>query len=367
MIVCGAGVFGTATARQLAIDGWDVTLVEPVAAGHVRAGSGGESRLMRCSHGDDAWHTRSARRALDLWREIDPALVVEAGVAWFARREDGWEAASEATLRELGIPCERVDPLTLFPAVRDDDLAFTLFEPEAGILRARDATRTLAVQAVAAGARIVHATARPDGACVVAGEEVLEADHVVWACGAWLQALFGDLLSLRITQQDVLFFGAGAAWATPGVPGWVDYDGAFYGLGDLDGRGVKLSPDVEGPPIDVEAADRFVLPEHVAAARAYLTQRFPGLERAPLVGTRVCQYEITPDTRFVIAPHPEHPSVWLMGGGSGHGFKHGPALAERMSGWLTGAGAPDPRFALGARASSSALRTAGEASATPRS
>jgi sarcosine oxidase len=371
VIVCGAGAFGAATARQLARDGWAVTLVEPVAAGHVRAGSGGESRLIRCSHGADAWHARSARRALDLWRGIDPALVVEAGVAWFAHREDGWEASSEATLRGLGIPCERVDPATLFPSVRTDDLAFTLFEPEAGVLRARDATRTLAVQAVAAGARVVHAVARPDGARVIAGDEVLEADHVVWACGAWLPQLFGDLLSLRITQQDVLFFGAGAEWTTPAVPGWVDYDGAAYGLGDLDGRGVKVSPDVEGPPLDVEAADRFVLPANLAAAREYVGTRFPALAGAPLVGTRVCQYEVTPDTRFVIAPHPEHPSVWLMGGGSGHGFKHAPVLAERMGAWLTGADAPEPMFALGARAADIALRTAGEAasapSATPRS
>jgi sarcosine oxidase len=367
VIVCGAGVFGAATARHLAREGWDVTLVEPVAAGHVRAGSGGESRLIRCSHGADSWHARSVRRALELWREVDPALVVEAGVAWFARRPDGWEADSERTLRELGIPCERVDPATLFPSARDDDLAFTLFEPEAGILRARDATRTLAVQAVAAGARVVNAAARPDGERVRAGDEVLEADHVVWACGAWLQKLFGDVLSLRITQQDVTFFGAGAEWATPGVPGWVDYDGAFYGVGDHDGRGVKVCPDIEGPPIDVDAADRLVLPERVEAARGYLAHRFPALESAPLVGTRVCQYEITPDTRFVIAPHPEHASVWLMGGGSGHGFKHGPALAERMSAWLTGADAPEPMFALGDRAANSGLRTAGEASATPRS
>jgi sarcosine oxidase len=362
VIVCGAGVFGAATARQLARSGWDVTLVEPVAPGHVRAGSGGESRLIRCSHGADAWHARSARRALELWREIDPALVAEAGVAWFARREDGWEAASEATLRELGIECERAEAAALFPSVRTDDLAFTLLEPDAGLLRARQATQTLAAQAVAAGARIVHATARPDGARVVAGDAVLEADHVVWACGAWLPALFGELLSLRITQQDVLFFGAGAGWATPGVPGWVDYDGAFYGCGDLDGRGVKISPDVEGPHIDPGAADRVVRPESIASARAYVAHRFPALAGAPLIGTRVCQYEITPDTRFVIAPHPGHPSVWVLGGGSGHGFKHGPALAERMEAWLTGIEPPEPMFALGDRSADIGLRTAGEAS-----
>ena len=69
----------------------------------------------------------------------------------------------------------------------------------------------------------------------------------MWACGAWLPALFADLVDLRITQQDVFYFGASAAWRTPGVPTWVDYDAAAYGVGDVDGRGVKVCSDREGP------------------------------------------------------------------------------------------------------------------------
>src|SRR4051794_21461569 len=143
IVVVGAGVFGAALARRCTMTGWDVTLVERVAPGHVRAGSGGESRLIRAAHGGDAWHARSSRRALELWLELDPGLVAQAGVVWLARRADGWEAASEATLRALGIPCERVEPAELFPSFGGDDLAFALLEPEAGILRARDATRAL--------------------------------------------------------------------------------------------------------------------------------------------------------------------------------------------------------------------------------
>jgi sarcosine oxidase len=367
LVVVGAGVFGASLARHCARAGWAVTLVERVAPGHVRAGSGGESRLIRCAHGADAWHARSARRALDLWREIDPALVAEAGVVWFARREEGWEADSERVLRSLGIACERVDAAGLFPSVATRDLAFALLEPDAGVLRARDATRVLAAQAVEAGAELVLEEARPSGAEVaLAGGRVLEADHAVWACGAWLPALFPGVVHLRITHQDVFFFGADAAWRTPGVPGWVDYDGAAYGLGDLDGRGVKVSPDVEGPEIDAESAPRVALAEHERLARAYLAHRFPALAGAPLVGTRTCQYELTPDTGFVIAPHPEHAGrVWLLGGGSGHGFKHGPALAERVEGWLTGAQPPDPRFALGPRHPDRGLRTAGGAPRPP--
>ena len=84
------------------------------------------------------------------------------------------------------------------------------------------------------------------------------------------------------------------------------------------------------------------------------------LADAPLVGHRACQYELTADTHFLIAPHPEHDGrVWLMGGASGHGFKHGPALAERMEAWLTEAEPPEPRFALGERVRDVSLRTAG--------
>ena len=131
---------------------------------------------------------------------------------------------------------------------------------------------------------------------------MLEADHVVWACGAWLPALFGDLLSLRITQQDVLFFGAGAEWATPDVPGWVDYDGAFYGLGDLDGRGVKVAPDVEGPPIDVEAADRFVVPEHLALGARLPAAALPGAGRMRRWSARACASTRSRRTRASSSP-----------------------------------------------------------------
>jgi sarcosine oxidase len=228
------------------------------------------------------------------------------------------------------------------------------------VLRARDATRALAAQAVDAGAELVLARARPDGAAVVLDDgRRLEADRVVWACGAWLPPLFGDLIALRITQQDVFYFGADASWRTPGVPTWVDYDAAAYGVGDVDGRGVKVCSDVEGPPFDVDG-DRVPLPAHEARARELLARRFPALTGAPLIGTRVCHYELTADTRFLVAPHPEHDGrVWLLGGGSGHGFKHGPALAEQVERWLAGDEPPDPRFALGPRTADRALRTAG--------
>jgi len=351
-VVVGAGVLGSALADRLARSEWSVTHVEQYAPGHVRSGSGDESRLIRSAHGADATHARMSRRALELWKELDPRLVSESGVAWLARRPDGWEADAERVLTSLGIPNERVDPAELFPSVRTDDLAFTLLEPEAGLLRARDGVRALADRAVAAGAERVAAVATPrdDGARVLLDDgRVLEADHVIWACGGWMAGLFGDVLDLRITHQDVYYFGAPGRWAAPGVPGWVDFDGAVYGMGDLDGRGFKVGPDQEGPAIASLDAERRADPVLERVAREYLGHRFPDLADAPLVGTRVCQYEMTSDERFVVAPHPARADgrVWLLGGGSGHAFKHGPALAERLERWILASEPAEPMFGLG--------------------
>src|SRR6185295_6398593 len=122
-----------------------------------------------------------------------------------------------------------------------------------------------------------------------------------------------------------------------------------YGTRDIDGLGVKAAPDFDGPPLGPDEELPAATAEGEALARAFLAERFPRLAAGRLAGAKTCRYELTPDAHFVAAPHPEHPSVWLLGGGSGHGFKHGPALAERMSAWLTGDDAPEPRFALGER------------------
>jgi glycine/D-amino acid oxidase-like deaminating enzyme len=365
-VIVGAGTFGASLAWWLARAGRRVTLVDQFEPGDRRATSGGETRLIRCSHGDDADYPAMARRARTLWRELEAEsgadLLVECGVAWFAHGEDGWEAASQRTMVAQGIPAVRLDVAAaarMFPSLRGDDLAFVLLEPEAGVLRAQRAVRALAAQAAAYGARIVRGRATPDGGAAVLDDGTrLEGDVVVWACGGWLTRLFAGLVSLHVTRQELLFLDGGEAWRASGVPAWVDYDHAMYGTADLDGLGVKAALDVEGPPLDPDA-DLDDTPTTEPAVRAYLRRRFPDLEPAPLVEARACRYELTPDSHFLAASHPAHERVWLVGGGSGHGFKHGPAMAERLAAALRG-GAPLPdRFSLGERAPARSLRTAG--------
>ena len=137
-------MFGAALADRLIARGWEVTLVEQFEPGDPRSESGGETRLLRWSHGADGFYAESAWRARSVWREL--GVLEEVGAIWFARREDGWESESERVLRAHGIPVERLDPAAtaeLFPSLATDDLAFGLLEPAAGVLRAGDGVRAL--------------------------------------------------------------------------------------------------------------------------------------------------------------------------------------------------------------------------------
>jgi glycine/D-amino acid oxidase-like deaminating enzyme len=314
-------------------------------------------------------YTASARRARTLWRELEAEsgeeLLIECGLAWFAHREDGCEAQSSATMAAQEIPHALLPPeegVRMFPSFDPSGLAFILHEPEAGVLRAQRAVRALARQAAAHGATVVRARATPERDRVRLDDgRTLEADVVVWACGAWLGPLFAEHVAIRSTRQELFFFDGGPAWRAPDVPAYVDFDHAIYGTRDIDGLGVKAAPDFDGPPLDPDAELPPATAEREALARAFLATRFPALADAPLAGSKTCRYELSPDGHFVAAPHPEHPSVWLLGGGSGHGFKHGPALAERVAAALAG-GPPLPeRFALGGRGPAGTLRTAGAA------
>ena len=349
VVVVGAGVFGSSTARELSRRGWEVTLVEQYAPGNVLSGSGGDTRLLRFSHGESEWYTLSARRALELWRDLENEsglrLFEPVGVAWFSSGPGDFTEKSEATLSRLGIAAERLTPeeaKRLYPSLGGDDLRSVLFEPEAGVLNARAATRALAASLRVETGRLSPA-APP------------EADAVVWACGSWLPKLFPGLVEQKISRRDVFFFGVDGSWS--GTPGFCDYNGPYYGHGELNGLGMKIAPDGARPEVDPDELERLPDAAMEARAREYAARRFPSLAGAPIVGARVCQYDLTVDTHFLVAPHPAHDGWWLVGGGSGHGFKHGPALAEYVADCVEGRREPEPFHGLGPRDGHAGLRT----------
>jgi sarcosine oxidase len=390
LIVVGAGAMGGWTAYWAqAGGGRRVTLLDAWGAGHPRATSGDETRITRAAHGDDGLYTRWARRALQHWRrfeeEWDVDLFARCGVLWFGHEADGFEARSARVLEAESIPHEWLTPDELvrrWPQVAEDpELHSCLYEPEGGALFARRACASVVRAFQREGGRFAIRGVRPGRDAggrllevVDAGGRAWSGDQFVFACGPWLPKLFPDLLGdlVRITKQDVLFMGPPAGdrrFHTDSLPAWCDYDNAYYGIGATESNGVKIAPDRYGPVFDPSNGERAVDPESVRLARSYLRQRFPELADAPVVGTRVCQYETTPDAHFIIAPHPDYDNVWLVGGGSGHGFKHGPRIGEYLLGRLNGApegeqdGSDERRFRLGPRLPGESARTGGDSMA----
>ena len=386
LIVVGAGTMGAWTALRARRGGRDTLLVDAYGAGNPRATSGDETRIIRASHGADNYYTRWSRQARQAWIELGDEtgeeIFVEAGALWFAHREDGFEAASYSTLSAEGIPVERLDPPAIearWPVVSAGDLAFAVFEPEGGVLMARRGVAAVVRAFERAGGEFALASTsvgRHEGRrlldVVDATGRRFTADEFVFACGPWLPRLFPEVVGdlIRVTKQDVLFMGPPGGderFGSDHLPSWVDYDAAFYGVPGVDGRGPKVAPDRYGPVFDPSLGDRIVDPESVRLTRAFVARRFPGLANQPIIETRVCQYETTPDTHFVIDRHPDYDNVWLVGGGSGHGFKHGPMIGRHVVSLLDGA-APsedETRFAIDRpRQPTTGMRTSGDSIVT---
>ena len=142
----------------------------------------------------------------------------------------------------------------------------------------------------------------------------------------------------------------------PTMPTWIDSKDEFYGMPDLESRGFKVANDKHGEKVDPDTQSRIPSPAAMAAVKEYVARRFPGLKDAPVVESRVCQYENTSNGDFLIDRHPDFDNVWLVGGGSGHGFKHGPSLGEYVAtlvlqGGASGSVKIEPRFSLATKQS----------------
>ena len=366
--VIGAGVFGSWIALHLAKAGKKVALLDAYGPANARASSAGESRIIRMGYGPDELYTRWAMRALTLWKEFfertGNPLFHRTGVLWLAGAKDAYTQATAATLARVGVPMERMSHADLekrFSQFNLDGVEWGLLEPESGALMARRAVQAVAEAAVKSGADLISAAAaKPTGrgsldAVKTAAAGEFRAGTFVFACGPWLGKIFPELLGERIfpSRQEVFFLGAPAGddrFAPPAMPTWIFLADEVYGLPDLESRGFKIAFDAHGERVDPDTQSRVVSPESAAAIRKYVARRFPAMKDAPVVETRVCQYENTSSGDFLIDRHPEFSNVWLVGGGSGHGFKHGPALGEYVTRRMLDRAEPEPRFSLTTKA-----------------
>ncbi len=364
--VIGAGAFGGWTAYHLLRAGAQVTLLEAWGAGHSRSSSGGETRIIRTVYGEDVLSVRFSARALQLWKEHEARwgtrLFFRAGALFLGYAADDFLRASLRVLHEHGIAAEELSLATAagrYSQINFEGIGSVLFEPEAGYLTARRNCRTVVQRFVEEGGdwQVAAATVdRLDGelhTLALSNGQKLVADQFVFACGPWLPQVFPDVLAsvIRPTRQQVAFLSTPAGddrFSANVMPCWADRtsEEKFYGIPDVEGRGFKIASDLRGAPFEPTTGDRRFDDTCLPSMQKYVGHRFPALADAALLESRVCQYENTPDFGLLIDRHPHAGNVLLVGGGSGHGYKQGPAVGEYAARVVLENTAIEPGFSL---------------------
>lgn len=370
--VIGAGVFGAWTAHFLRQSGASVILLDSYGPGHSRASSGGETRVIRMGYGPDELYTRWAMRSLPLWREFASRtgreIFHQTGVLWLSNGDDPYLKSLCSVLAQAGVATEEFNTEEIqqrWPQLRFHDVTWGILEPASGLLLARSSVQALVRELAESGVACMPAVVMPprDGSRLAKVEtgvgDSISAGTFIFCCGPWLPKVFPELLRERIfvTRQEVFFMGTQAGnmdFRPPKMPVWLHrtHPDLPYALPDIEGRGFKIAFDRHGGHFDPDADARTIAEPSIRHLRAYLRQYVPALETAPIIETRVCQYENTWNGDFLVDRHPEFENVWIAGGGSGHGFKHGPALGEYLSNRILKDTPAEPRFSFSAKQTS---------------
>lgn len=282
VVVIGAGAWGSFTALNLRKRGVNVTLVDAYGPGNSRSTSGDETRGVRSSYGDrtesgELW-TLWARESMKRWIAFDEEwgrhfrlnLYHTTGDLIFRSEWDNFQLRTKVWWDKNKIPYQILNPADVrksFPVFQIDDITAVLYEPDAGVVRARRATQTAAAAFEALGGKIVIGRARPGKVTNGKLEEItldtgmtLRADTFVFAVGPWLGKTFPEVFArkTRVPIGHVCYFATPVndhrftypnlpSWNFPGVTGWAALP--------VDNRGFRVRGTERAPTPPPTAAD----------------------------------------------------------------------------------------------------------------
>ena len=347
--VIGAGAFGGWTALYLQEMGHRVTLIDAYGAGNARASSGGESRQIRTQYGEREIYTRWVIEAFDRWEARQREwggrpLFYRTGQLTLTRQWSASLRASKEVLDRHGVDNETVPHDELrrrYPQFNHEGIELGFYVPSTGVLMARRACFAVAGAFESAGGTLITAQGRPGQHAggrlqelELSTGQTVSASTYVFACGPWLPKVFPSVMENKLQTPRRITFWYGVPtddnrFIYPNCPTW-DLQGA-YGFPSIEGRGWKVAPYYDSIPFDPDTGERIVTAEEIEHARQLVRRAFPALADQPVLESRVCQYEDSVDSHFIVDRHPEMDNVWIVGGGSGHGYKHGIMMGDYVA------------------------------------
>jgi len=353
IVVVGAGAFGGWTALYLREMGHAVTLVDQYGPGNSRATSGGETRQIRAVYGEREIYTKWVLEAFDRWQareaEWGRTLFFRTGQLSLAREWTKELTDTRKVFDKLSVKYEVIahdDLARQYPQMNTQSFDFALSTPSTGVLKAREGCLAVAQAFEKKGGRLV--TAKADlgqrsgrtlqDVALSTGQRVA-AQTFVFACGPWLPKVFPSVMKNKLAtpRRAVFFYGTPPGderFTYPNFPTWSIGDA--YGFPSIEGKGFKVVPTFERELVDPDTQEHALTPDELRKGRAFAAKWFPALARQPLVDGRICQREDSIDDHFIVQQHPELGNVWLVGGGSGHGYKHGIMLGDYVANRVVG-------------------------------
>jgi sarcosine oxidase len=348
-VVVGLGALGSGAVWHLASRGHSVVGLEQFELGHSRGASHDTSRILRHSYHTPSY-VRLTLEAYDDWARLEKEsgeslVTVVGGLDLFP--PDCVIAPDDyvASMREVGIDFESLTAEEIaarFPVFSVPDGTRGLFQERGAIVPAARGTAAMQRLAAEAGATLLGSTPATsvtdhgDHLTVEAGGTSYTCGGVVVAADAWINQVLAGLgveVPLTVTLEQVTYFAPPDPTPYTSMPLWIWMDEpSYYGFPCYGEATVKAAQDCGGPPVDPDARTTDLDPEMRERLASFMGSLLPG-SGEPVRSLR-CQYTLTPDRDFVLAPVPGHPSV-VVGLGSAHGFKFAPTFGRILADLVT--------------------------------
>ena len=352
VIVVGAGIFGASTAYHLKRNGVArVALFERRAPA---AGGTGKSAAIIRQHYSTPLLARLTREGIGMFNAMPDEIGASAGYV-----RSGWmfliadtmiEAARENTamLQSNGIDTRFLagsEIAARLPWLNPEDVAAVVHEPDGGYADPVRTTEAYVKGFGDLGGEVLVTS--PVRGLLRRGDKVtgvltddgpVEAGNVVNAAGPWSRFLAEsagiemDLISVR--EQDTVWEARGDR-PIPEVSISNGVDAIYLRpLGQrrfVVGRGFPKEYVTVDPYNYKETADE----AFVADVQTRLERRFPPFAGARRIDAYAALYDVTPDWYPFVGPRSGLQGYYDACGGSGHGFKIGPAIGRHLARWIS--------------------------------
>ncbi|MEI7576365.1 MAG: FAD-dependent oxidoreductase [Armatimonadota bacterium] len=332
--IVGAGIMGVSTTYACAKRGHEVTIFDQYKPGHTNGSSHGNSRIVRKAY-PDPFYTEIMQEGYRLWQELQSQateqILFETGLVYFGKRKSQELQQVTESLRANGVDQSIFNwPDFADLSIQEDEIGYVT--KEAGWVHASRAVKTLLDLSEAKQVQQQISDPR---------ELATDFDRVIVCAGAWAKLLFD--LPVTVTRQTFAYVQThepmeGMVWIDDTYP-------MLYGFPSEPGRSaIKIGVHNLGDETDPNELGQPNL-DHLEMIRTAATKRF-GIQNPILQDPTTCLYTRTADEDFLLGEAANN--VFWVSPCSGHGFKFGPWIGERLADLAEGKMHPRdiPRFNL---------------------